>query len=123
MRIKREGSRVKAGTVRAYLRERYLREPVCESKQLTNRSCFFIMKIPKKPHIGKLLREYLRKNGHTVVWLKEQLDCDRAKLYRIFANSDIYSDDLWQIAAVVNHDFFLDLSRKFSQSVKDETKV
>jgi len=81
------------------------------------------MKHSNKPHIGKLLREYLRKNGHTVVWLTKQLECDRSKLYRIFQNSNIYDDDLWKIAAVVNHDFFLDLSNIFSQSAKNEVKL
>ena len=78
------------------------------------------MKNLNKPHIGELVREQLRKKGHSVVWLTEQLGCDRAKLYRIFKKSDIYSDDLWKIASIIEYDFFLDLSHKFSQSTNND---
>ena len=77
------------------------------------------MQNQKKPHIGKLLREQLRKKGHSVVWLTEQTGYDRAKLYRIFKNSNIYDDDLWKISAVLKHDFFLDYSKHLSITAQE----
>jgi len=90
--------------------------PVTNKKaRLKNNSLRFFMNIPDKPHIGKLVREQLRKNGHSTVWLAKQLGCDRSKLYRIFANPDIYCSDLWKIAVILKHDFFCDLSEYFSE--------
>jgi len=80
------------------------------------------MKTPENLHIGKLIREELRKNGQTVIWLTEELECDRAKLYRIFKNPHIYSDDLWKISLILKHNFFLDLANNFPYSIKEKQK-
>ncbi|MCL2328392.1 MAG: XRE family transcriptional regulator [Bacteroidetes bacterium] len=65
-------------------------------------------------HIGKLIRKHLKDNGQSVVWFAKQLECDRSKMYRIFNSPIIYSSDLWQISAILKHDFFLDVSSCFS---------
>jgi DNA invertase Pin-like site-specific DNA recombinase len=76
------------------------------------------MQETKDIHIGKLIRKQLRINGQTAVWLAKQLNCDRSKLYRIFNNPTIYTDDLWRISTVLKHDFFADLSKCFSNHKK-----
>ena len=74
----------------------------------------------KELHIGKLIRKQLRYNGQSVVWLTKQLDCDRSKLYRIFENPNIHSDDLWKISVILKHDFFLDLSNHLLDTAENE---
>ena len=78
------------------------------------------MKNHQNIHIGKLIRKQLRDNGQTVVWLTKQLGCDRSKLYRIFSNSSIYSDDLWQISTIMKHNFFLDISNHFLDTTEQK---
>jgi len=78
----------------------------------------FFMQETTHIHIGQLIRKQLRNNGQSAVWLAKQLNCDRSKLYRIFSNPTIYTDDLGRISAILKHDFFLDLSKHFSNHKK-----
>ena len=78
------------------------------------------MKNTEELHIGKLIRQQLRNNGQSVVWLTKQLNCDRSKLHRIFKSPTIYCDDLWQLSVILKHNFFLDLSDRFLGAAEKE---
>ena len=61
-------------------------------------------------HIGKLVRQRLDENGHTVVWLARQLTCSRTNVYKIFEKSHLDTEMLARISVVLHYDFFSILS-------------
>ena len=80
------------------------------------------MKVPENLHIGKLIREELRKNKKTVIWLAKELGYSRVKLHRILRNHYIYSDDLWRISSIMKHNFFLDIANFLPTYLTEETE-
>ena len=58
------------------------------------------------PHIGRLIKEELARQGRTVTWLAAQLQCSRQNVYGIFENPWIYSDMLLKISDALDYDFF-----------------
>jgi len=61
-------------------------------------------------HIGELIKEELKKQGKTTVWLAKELEFTRENCYKIYRHAWIHSDTLVQISKVLNHDFFKDYS-------------
>lgn len=63
-------------------------------------------------HIGKLIRAELDRHPrtHTVTWFAARLHCNRRNVYDIFARADIDTNLLRRICAVLDHDFFRDIS-------------
>ena len=61
-------------------------------------------------HIGKLVRQRLDENGHSVVWLARQLTCSRTNVYKIFEKSHIDTQMLARISTVLHYDFLSLLS-------------
>lgn len=64
-------------------------------------------------HVGKLIKEVFDRQpkGCTAAWLASRLNCDRRNIYNIFSRAYIDTDTLMRISIVLNHDFFLDLSK------------
>ena len=56
--------------------------------------------------IGELIREQLRDQGKTVVWLARQLSCSRNNVYKIFRSYSISTQALLRISKILNYDFF-----------------
>ncbi|MCL2597519.1 MAG: XRE family transcriptional regulator [Paludibacter sp.] len=71
-------------------------------------------------HIGKFVKEQLRNNGQSIVWLTKQLGYDRSKIYRIFYNPDIFVSNLMKISVALKHNFFEDLSKQFEQIMDNQ---
>lgn len=67
-------------------------------------------------HIGKMIRERLVADGHTVVWFATQIRCSRVNAYKIFSKENIDVELLCRICGVLNHDFFLDISSFLNNS-------
>lgn len=67
-------------------------------------------------HIGKLIRAELDRHpkAHTVTWFAAQLHCDRRNVYDIFTRADIDTHLLKRICAILEHDFFSDISRSLA---------
>ena len=63
-------------------------------------------------HIGNLISEQLKKDGRSKVWLADQLNCERANIYRILKRPYIDTDKLRKIKKILNHDFFAYYSDK-----------
>jgi len=61
-------------------------------------------------NIGERIKTVLFSQKHTAKWLAEQLSCERTNVYDIFKRKDMNIRLLQQISAVLNHDFFKELS-------------
>ena len=57
-------------------------------------------------NIGNLIREELRRQGHTNQWLAEQLNIDRRTLQRLYNKPSIDTQQLLRISKILGKDFF-----------------
>ena len=70
-------------------------------------------------HIGRHIQKVLKDKGYTVVWFAKELSCHRTTIYKAFEKSSIDTQDLMRVSRVLNYDFFSDLSKEFSESMKN----
>ncbi len=56
--------------------------------------------------IGKRIEEELRNQKRSVVWLADQLDCNRTTVYKIFHKDSIDAELLLRISNILNYNFF-----------------
>lgn len=61
-------------------------------------------------HIGQIIEQKLRDQGRTVTWFARRLCCTRSNVYKIFSKESIDTALLWRISAVLEYDFFHELS-------------
>lgn len=61
-------------------------------------------------HIGQKIKEVMVQKKRSVIWIAEQIACERTNVYNIFARADINTSLLRQLSIILEHDFFLDLS-------------
>ena len=59
-------------------------------------------------HIGNILRERLKNDGKSVVWLARELGCHRTNVYYLFDKYSIVSQQLHLISIIMHYNF-LDL--------------
>ena len=64
--------------------------------------------------IGSLIRQQLRHQGKTVVWLARELSCSRNNVYKIFNNNSISTQELLRISRILNYDFFAIYSQELN---------
>lgn len=57
-------------------------------------------------HIGHLIRDELRRQGHTNKWFADQLGVNIRTINKIFLKRTIDTQQLYQISKVINTDFF-----------------
>ena len=57
-------------------------------------------------HIGKLIKQKVKEQHKTSVWLAERLSCSRTNVYKIYDKKSIDTDVLFRISAILNFDFF-----------------
>ena len=57
-------------------------------------------------HIGNLIREELRRQGHTNAWLAERISVNVRTVNKIFTKPSIDTQRLYQISKELNKDFF-----------------
>ncbi|MDE6265691.1 MAG: XRE family transcriptional regulator [Paramuribaculum sp.] len=62
--------------------------------------------------IGKKIEEELRKQERSVVWLADQLNCNRTNIYKIFRRDSIDTDLLLKISLVLHCNFFADYIKR-----------
>ena len=58
-------------------------------------------------HIGNLIRDELRRQGHTNEWLADQLSVDRSTVQRLFNKPSIDTQQLLRISKVLGKDLFV----------------
>jgi transcriptional regulator with XRE-family HTH domain len=59
-----------------------------------------------KIHIGKKIKEALKKSPLTMVEFAQKINLTRDGAYKIFEKETIAADQLQKISKVLNHDFF-----------------
>ena len=57
-------------------------------------------------HIGKLIHNRLKDDGHSVSWFARKMSCDRTNIYKIFQKPYIDVVQLLRISLILNYDFF-----------------
>lgn len=73
-------------------------------------------------HLGKLIKAELVRQGRSITWLAEQLNCTRANLYKLFRNPWINTQTLFKVCKALDHDFFKDCSEWQNESGDDDKK-
>ena len=63
-------------------------------------------------HLGKMIKDELKKQGRTAVWLARQVHCTPENIYKAFRQQWITMPLLFRISRVLGHDFFQDISEK-----------
>ena len=76
----------------------------------------------EEPHIGKLIKAELARQGRSITWLAAQLGCTRQNAYKIFRRKWIYTDLLLKICDILDYDFFKCFSTWREQRNKTTTK-
>ena len=57
-------------------------------------------------HIGKLIKAELTRQGRSITWLAEQINCTRENLYKLFKSPWINTHTLFKIGKALDYDFF-----------------
>ena len=57
-------------------------------------------------HVGKLIRERLKEEGKSVVWLAQELGCHRTNVYNIFEKNSLDTNTIRRISIIMRHNFF-----------------
>ena len=70
-------------------------------------------------NIGKEIHEELMRQGQSVLWLSQQLGCNRTNIYNIFARDSVNTDLLLRVSIALKRDFFELFSEQYSQAVKE----
>lgn len=71
-----------------------------------------------KIHIGNLVREELRRQGHTNEWLMDRIGVSERTLQRLFNKPSIDTQQLLLISTVLEKDFFSLYSDAIANPVK-----
>lgn len=66
-------------------------------------------------HVGDFIKKEMVRQGRRVSWLANQLGCHRNNVYLIYSRSWIDTETLMKISAILQHDFFADLSKEFQK--------
>ncbi len=69
-------------------------------------------------HIGNILRERLRKEGKSVVWLARELGCHRTNVYNLFDKYSLDTVLLERLSVILNYNFF----ELYSEETKEKMK-
>ena len=64
--------------------------------------------------IGEIIKQELKNQGKTTVWLAEELGCHRTNVYKIYSRNTIDSGMLFHISKLLKVDFF----KYFSEALK-----
>ena len=66
-------------------------------------------------NIGRIIRDELRRQGRSAIWLASKINCDRRNVYDIFSRSYIDTGLLFRISHILNFDFF----QYYSEALRD----
>lgn len=76
----------------------------------------------EEPHIGKIIKAELARQGRSITWLAQQLNYSRQYVYKMFRRKWIYTDLLLKISDILDYDFFKCFSEWREQRNKTATK-
>ena len=69
--------------------------------------------------IGERIKQELKRQGKTSVWLAKQLGCHRTNIYNVYAKSTIDTGMLLHICKLLQYDFFKLYSEEYAKNPKD----
>ena len=72
-------------------------------------------------HIGKKIERVIHEQGCSVTWFAAQLGFTRVTAYNIFRRTDIDTDLLFRISALLRYNFFENFSEDFQKSISDDS--
>lgn len=65
-------------------------------------------------NIGKEIHNEMVRQGRSVLWLSQQLGCNRTNIYNIFMRDSIGTDLLMKISISLERDFFALYTQQFN---------
>ena len=57
-------------------------------------------------HIGRLIRQKMKEQHKSVVWMARQLSCSRANVYKLLDKYSVDTEVLARISILLDFDFF-----------------
>ena len=69
-------------------------------------------------HIGEEIKQQLKMQERSVVWLAKQVNSDPSNLYKQLKYPHIHSEMLYRISVALNEDFFVLYSQKLSEKLQ-----
>ena len=73
-------------------------------------------------HIGNLIRDELRRQGHTNAWLMERIGVSERTLQRLFNRPSIDTQQLFLISTALSTDFFRPYSDHLPSTSNADTR-
>ena len=73
-------------------------------------------------HIGSLVQTEFEMQGRKVVWLAEQLNCNRSNVYSIFQRENMDVEMLIRLSRILHHNFLLDLAPLAERKEENDNK-
>ncbi|MBQ3618343.1 MAG: helix-turn-helix transcriptional regulator [Bacteroidales bacterium] len=70
-------------------------------------------------HIGQIIREELRRQGHTNEWFMERIGMSERTLQRLFHKPSLDTHQLFRISSILGTDFF----QHYSEAMDAQTNV
>lgn len=70
-------------------------------------------------HLGNMIKRELKAQGRSVSWLARTINMERSSIYKIFDRNSLDVGLLIRISVVMDHDFFLDVSKKMRDHYDD----
>ncbi len=80
------------------------------TEQETN-STLFLNNI-RNVHIGEIIKNKLKEQGRTTVWLAKQIHCTPNHLYKIYSKASINTELLLHISKALDYNFFEEFIQK-----------
>lgn len=74
-------------------------------------------------HLGNMIKRELKAQGRSVSWLARTINMERSSIYKIFDRNSLDVGLLIRISVVMDHDFFLDVSKKMRDHYDDILKM
>lgn len=76
-------------------------------------------------NIGQSIKNELNRQERTISWFARKLGCNRVAVYRILRKNSIDTALLIKISAILNHNFFDELSQdvQFKNVSKNDTDL
>ena len=70
------------------------------------------------PHIGEMIRQFVRERKLTGSWLAARLGCDRTNVYKMFKKPTIDTQLLLRISLILGFDFFTLYSQEVERNLE-----
>ena len=94
----------------------------CLTNELDNTRALLFSNTYNRPtamHIGSKLREQLKQDGKSVVWLARELGCHRTNIYNLFDKYSIDTQLLARISIIMNYNFFNLYKEEVDEKIQD----